>query len=161
MLVGPSGAFAAVQGSRRPRGAFARRADAWRRACLDGPQQAGGLGGFLWISKDNSVEESPIRGHSELWSKLSKRTWVQHLDDGCLEERRDSGALVLWIGCDGTVGGGDGCSLPLQELQDGLNVRCHLRLQSDDRETGKKDKTGLVSFNLTGMFQKTSFDISA
>lgn len=80
------------------------------------------------------MKEGLIRGHSNIGLSLKR---IEHLDDVCLERRRDGGALVLRTGCDGTVGGGDGCSLPLQELQDGLNVCSHLRLQSNDRETGR------------------------
>lgn len=43
----------------------------------------------------------------------------------------DGRAVVLWAGGDGAVGGGAGSGLPLEELQDGLDVCSHLGLQSD------------------------------
>lgn len=62
-----------------------------------------------------------------------RRSWTQ------AELRRrlhpDGRPLVLGAGGDGAVGGGSGRGLPLEELQDGLDVRRHLGLQSGGQKS--------------------------
>lgn len=70
--------------------------------------------------------------------------WCRTKAEICLDGRQrlhpDGWPLVLGAGADGAVGGGTGGGLPLEELQDGLDVCCHLGLQSDGQTWNKTRK---------------------
>lgn len=61
------------------------------------------------------------------------RTEAELCLDGRYRLHPDGWPLVLGAGGDDAVGGGASCGLPLEELQDGLDVCGHLGLQSDDQ----------------------------
>lgn len=66
---------------------------------------------YLWPGRSGSQAEICLQGRARL--------------------EHDGGRLVLWAGGDRAVGGRAGRGLPLEELQDGLDVRRHLGLQSE------------------------------
>lgn len=71
-----------------------------------------------------------------LWPRRSGSEAELCLDGRC-RLHPDGWPLVLGAGGDGAVGGGAGRGLPLEELQDGLDVCRHLGLQSDGRTKNK------------------------
>lgn len=75
------------------------------------------------------------RGEAYLWPGRS-RSQVEIRLQGRARLEHDGGRLVLWAGGDRAVGGGAGRGLPLEELQDGLDVRRHLGLQSEGQADG-------------------------
>lgn len=96
-------------------------------------------------------------GESEtyLWSRRRRRgrSQAQLRLDGGHRLHPDGGSLVLGAGGDGAVGGGAGCGLPLEELQDGLDVCCHLTLQSEEKNNTSGPK-------LTPHYSRTHTSIS-
>lgn len=71
---------------------------------------------YLWPGRSRSQAEICLQGRARL--------------------EHDGGLLVLWAGGDRAVGGGAGRGLPLEELQDGLDVWRHLGLQSEGQADG-------------------------
>lgn len=63
-----------------------------------------------------------------LWLRW-RRVEAELRRDGRHRLDPDGRAVVLRAGGDGAVGGGAHCRLPLEELQDGLDVCRHLGLQ--------------------------------
>lgn len=72
-----------------------------------------------------------------LWSRRSRSEAELRLE-GAARLHPDSRPLVLGAGGDGAVGGGAGRGLPLEELQDGLDVWGHLGLQSEGQTEEKR-----------------------
>lgn len=74
-----------------------------------------------------------------LWPRRS-RTEAELCLDGRHRLHPDGWPLVLGAGGDDAVGGGPGRGLPLEELQDGLDVCGHLGLQSDHQTAAHEIK---------------------
>lgn len=81
----------------------------------------------------------PLRVSWYLWP-WGSGTEAELRLDGRHRLHPDGRPLVLRAGGDDAVGGGTGRGLPLEELQDGLDVCCHLGLQSDE-QTARQDAT--------------------